>query len=226
MARQNKVKVHQFHSTSSVGDGVTNCLFFVQSMLKSLGFESEVFSERVDPALSDRVRRLEDLRLTKTDLLLIHHSMGHDAFSRLAGLQCRKFLRSHNITPPRFFEEHDPYHAYALKGYSQLSLFRDIVESAIAVSSFNARQLAQRGFDNITVIPLLKDFAAIRDAPHSKAPYYDQTAVFRLLFVGRLVPHKFQHELIDFADQIRSLGRVPLELVLVGHFDAANRYKS
>jgi len=216
MARQNKVKVHQFHSTSSVGDAVTNCLFFVQSMLKSLGFESEVFSERVDPALSDRVRRLEDLHLTKTDLLLIHHSMGHDAFSRLAGLQCRKFLVYHNITPPQFFEERDPYHAYAVKGYSQLSLFCDIVESAIAVSSFNARQLSQRGFDNISVIPLLKDFAAIRDAPHSKAPYYDQSAVFRLLFVGRIVPHKCQHELIEFVDKVRSIGRVPLGLARTG----------
>jgi glycosyltransferase involved in cell wall biosynthesis len=226
MVRQNKVKVHQFHSTSSVGDAVTNCLFFVQSMLESLGFESEVFSERFDPALSDRVRRLEDLRLTKTDLLLIHHSMGHDAFSRLADLQCRKFLVYHNITPPRFFEEHDPYHAYALKGYSQLSLFRDIVESAIAVSSFNARQLSQRGFDNITVIPLLKDFAAIRDAPHSWAPYHDQSAVFRLLFVGRIVPHKCQHELIEFVDKVRSIGRVPLGLVLVGYFDPASGYEA
>ena len=226
MARLNKIKIHQFHSTSSPGDAVTNCLFFVQSMLKSLGFESEIFSERVDPALSDRVRRLEDLRLTKTDLLLIHHSMGHDAVSRLTDLQGRKFLVYHNITPPRFFEEHDPYHAYAVEGYSQLSLFRDIVESAIAVSAFNARQLSQRGFDNITVIPLLKDFAAIRDAPHSKAPYYDQSAVFRLLFVGRIVPHKCQHELIEFVDKVRSIGRFPLGLVLVGYFDPASGYEA
>src|SRR6516165_12091513 len=156
MAQQNKINVHQFHSSSSVHDAVTNCLFFVQSMLKSLGFESEIFSERVDPALSDRVRRVEDLRLTKTDLLLIHHSMGHDVLPRLADLRCRKFLVYHNITPPQFFEEHDPYGAYAVKGYSQLSSFRDIVESAIAMSSFNERQLSQRGFDNVTVIPLLK----------------------------------------------------------------------
>src|SRR6516162_8092740 len=94
-------------------------------MLKNLGFESEIFCEHVHPALSDRVKRLEDLRLTKTDLLLIHHSMGHDAFSRLADLRCRKFLVYHNITPPRFFDENDPFHAYGVKGYSQLAKFRD-----------------------------------------------------------------------------------------------------
>ena len=195
-------------------------------MLQDFGFESEIFVEHVDPALSGRIRQLEDLRAAKSDLLLIHHSMGHDAFSRLADLRCRKFFVYHNITPPGFFEESDPTYAYVLKGYSQLSLFRDIVELAITVSSFNGLQLSRRGFDNVTVIPLLKDFAAIRYAPHSKAPYYDQSAMLRLLFVGRLVSHKCQHELIEFVDRVRSIGRFPLDLVLVGKFDDANGYKS
>jgi glycosyltransferase involved in cell wall biosynthesis len=225
MARRSKLNVHQFHSGSSAADAITNCMLFVQSMIRSFGFASDIFVEHVDQVLSGRIRPLQDLRLGGSDILLIHHSMGHDVLPRLTELRCRKVLVYHNITPPQFFEEDDPFHAYAIKGYAQLSLFRDIVESAIAVSSFNARELSYRGFDKVTVIPLLKDFAAIRDAPHSKTPYYDETAVFRLLFVGRLVPHKCQNELIDFVDQIRSLKRVPLELVLVGHFDAANRYK-
>jgi glycosyltransferase involved in cell wall biosynthesis len=225
MARPNKISIHQFHSGSAVADAVTNCMFFAQSMLRSFGFKSDIFVEHLDPGLSGRLRRLEDLQIEQQDLLLIHHSMGHDIFSRLADLRCRKVLVYHNITLPQFFEEDDPFHSYAIKGYSQLSLFRDIVESAITVSPFNARQLSRRGFDNIAVIPLLKDFGPIRDAPHAKQPYYDDAAVFRLLFVGRIVPHKCQHELIDFVDQARALGRVPLELVLVGHYDATDRYK-
>jgi glycosyltransferase involved in cell wall biosynthesis len=194
-------------------------------MLRSFGFKSDIFVEHVDPGLSGRLRLLEDLQIEPQDLLLIHHSMGHDIFSRLAGLRCRKVLVYHNITPPQFFEEDDPFYSYAIKGYAQLSLFRDIAESAITVSPFNARQLRRRGFDKVAVIPVLKDFAAIRDAPHAKAPYYDEEAAFRLLFVGRIVPHKCQHELINFVDQARSLGRVPLELVLAGQFDARDRYK-
>ena len=157
-------------------------------MLRSFGFESDIFVEHVDPVLSKQIRPLEGLRVAESDMLLIHHSMGHDAFPRLTALRCRKFLVYHNITPPEFFE--DPgTKAYAIKGYSQLSLFRDIVESTIAVSSFNARQLSSRGFGDITVIPLLKDFTAIRYSPHSKTPYYNESAIIRLLFVGRGVPH-------------------------------------
>jgi hypothetical protein len=158
MVRQVKIKIHQFHSGSSVVDAVTNCMFFGQSMLQSFGFESDIFVEHVDPALSGRIRRLER----------------HDAFDWLADLRCRRFFVYHNITPPRFFDESDPTHSYVLKGCFQLSQFRDIVESAIAVSSFNGQQLRQRGFDDVTVVPLLKDFTAIRYAQHSRTPFHDK----------------------------------------------------
>src|SRR5260370_717421 len=126
-------------------------------MLQNFGFESNVFAEHVDPALDTQIRRLEDLRVAENDILLIHHSMGHDALPRLAALRCRKVLVYHNITPPGFLE--DPItQAYAIKGFSQLSLLRDIVETAIAVSPFNAQELSRRSFANVTVIPLLKDF--------------------------------------------------------------------
>jgi glycosyltransferase involved in cell wall biosynthesis len=225
VSRKQKIGIHQFHSGSAVADAVTNSLFFVQSMLQGFGFESEIFVEHADPALGPRIRRLEDLRVAASDILLIHHSMGHDVFPQLAALRCRKFLVYHNITPPEFLE--DPgTHDYAIKGYSQLSLLRDIVEATIAVSPYNARQLKRREFSNVTVIPLLKDFTAIRYSPHSKMPYYDDLATFRLLFVGRIMPHKCQHELIEFVDKVRSIGRFPVGLVFVGNLYAGSRYKS
>jgi len=132
VSRKNKLSIHQFHSGSAVGDAVINSMFFVQSMLRSFGFESDIFVEHVDPVLSKQIRPLEGLRVAESDMLLIHHSMGHDAFPRLTALRCRKFLVYHNITPPEFLEDPSTK-AYAITGYSQLSLFRQIVQSPIAV---------------------------------------------------------------------------------------------
>src|SRR5947207_10911282 len=226
MPHTTKLSIHQFHSGSAVADAVTNSMFFVQSILISMGFISDIFVQHVDPALSGRIRPHKDLRVADNDILLIHHSMGHDALSWLSDLRCRKFLIYHNITPPEFFSENDPAQAFALKGYWQLSQLKNIVESAIATSSFNARQLEKRDFENVVVIPLLKDFIAIRSALHSKTPYHDQSAVVRVLFVGRLVPCNSQHELIDFIGKYRSIRRAPLELVLIGDFSQTSGYKS
>src|SRR5260370_28124376 len=224
--RENKINIHQFHCGSAVADAITNSMLFIQSMLQGFGLPSDIFVEHIDQALDKQIRGLDDLHPAASDILLIHHSMGHDAFARLAALRCRKFLVYHNITPPELLEGDPNTQAYAIKGYSQLSLFRDTIEAAIAVSPFNAGQLSRRGFADVTVIPLLKDFAAIRSSPHAARPYHDEDAVFRLLFVGRIAPHKCQHALVDFVDQIRSIDGVPLELVLVGHFDNAGAYKS
>jgi glycosyltransferase involved in cell wall biosynthesis len=223
--RHKKIRIHQFHSGSAVGDAIINSMLFVQSMLRSFGFESNIYVEHLAPGLTEKILQLDDLRVAEDDLLLVHHSMGHDAFPRLAALRCRKFLVYHNITPPELLE--DPgTQAYAIKGYSLLSQFRDIVEAAIAVSSFNARQLIRRGFDDVAVIPLLKDFMEIRNSRHSKIPYYDELPIIRILFVGRVVPHKCQHELINFVEKVRSIGRVPVGLVLAGACDSRSPYQS
>jgi hypothetical protein len=49
MVARPKISIHQFHSGSSVTDAITNCMFFVQSMLRSFGFESDIFVEHLDP---------------------------------------------------------------------------------------------------------------------------------------------------------------------------------
>ena len=85
-------------------------------MLKELGFDSEVYAEHIDPPLSGQIRRLQDLRVEASDILLIHHSMGHDALAHLADLRCRRFLVYHNITPPEFFAEATRTGRTALKG--------------------------------------------------------------------------------------------------------------
>ena len=200
-------------------------MFFVQALLREFGFESSIFVEHVEPRLAGAIYDIATAHVEKTDILLVHHSMGHNALDRVVALTCRKILIYHNITPPDFFGPNDPTRLYAIKGYAQLTVLRDIVEVAIGDSAFNARQLVRRGYSDVRVIPLLKDFTELRYLPHRKAPYYDRSAVFRILFVGRIAPHKCQHQLIELVDRCRTLCGYPVELVLAGSV-ASEDYKS
>lgn len=220
------IAIHQFHSGTEVADAVTNSMFFIQSLLHELGFRSGVFARYVDPALADRVLSIEALDLAENDILFIHHSMGHDDLARLANLKCRKVLVYHGITPPEFFARDPQTQRYVLKGYAQLSELRAVVSRAITFSDHIATELRKRDYRDVSVVPLLKDFGAIRYLPHAKTPYYDDEAVLRLLFVGRVVPHKGHEELIRFIDRYRELGGVPVRLVLVGKFDGDPLYKA
>src|SRR5262249_36323593 len=100
------------------------------------------------------------------------------------------------------------------------------VEASIALSTFNARQLRLRGFQNITVIPFHKDFTGVRYEVHRKFPYYDRSPVYRILYVGRITKHKCQRDLVDFVKEVRSVDGVPLEVVLVGHWEHGREYKA
>lgn len=211
-----QINIHQYHEGTRVGDGITNAMLFAQKMFRGMGFGSKVYADGIEGAIGDRVEHFENLRPHKNDILLIHHGWNQEHLPRLAALPCRKFLVFHSITPPSFFEEASVDRKYSLTAFAQLTELHKIVEGSIAVSEHNARQLRRRGFENVCVIPLLKDFGSLREAPHRKFPYYDTTPAFRALFVGRITPHKRQDELVRLVGEIRSIRDVPLELVIVG----------
>ena len=83
MARPDKIRIHQFHSGSSIADAVTNCMSFVRSMLESFGFASEIFAEHVDPALSGQVRRLG---------LMAGEIVVPDDFDRMGGAEIERMF--------------------------------------------------------------------------------------------------------------------------------------
>jgi glycosyltransferase involved in cell wall biosynthesis len=192
-------------------------MFYVQEILAQFSIESDIYAEHVDERLSGRIKPIVDLRPEPDDLLIIHHSMGHDIFPLIRDLPCRKVLQYHNITPPTFFGPQSPFRYYAALGISMLSGYREIVEAAFADSEFNAVELFKRGFSGVEVIPLLRDFTEMRWREHDPRPYYFEEPRYQLLFVGRICPNKGQRHLIRFMGLYRDAFDYPLHLTLVGH---------
>ena len=62
-------KIHQFSFACNSGDGVTNSMFYIQSLLRDLGFESEIFSETIPEELRTQVKDISLLEDASDTLL-------------------------------------------------------------------------------------------------------------------------------------------------------------
>ncbi|WP_244613331.1 glycosyltransferase [Methylosinus sp. Ce-a6] len=219
-----EARVFQFHSGSAVGDAVTNSMFYMQELLEEYSIPSRIFVEHRDPRLADRLSLIGEFRPRPDDVLIIHHSMGHDILPMLTHLNCRKILHYHNVTPPSFFESGSFIRRYAAKGLQMLDEFRDHVLGASADSNFNAAELRSRGYANPVTIPALRDYAPLRTQPFDPEPHYYETPRYQLLFVGRINPNKGQLHLVEFMERYADAFEYPLHLTLVGRLNEAEPY--
>ncbi len=211
--------VHQFHSGSATGDAITNAMFLTQAWLRRLGYRSEIYVDHRDPGLADRLFTIDDLPEHSDYVLIVRHSMGHDACARILALPAPKILLYHNITPPEFLEDAPVFQRYARLGRRQLDQLRPHMRAALADSEYNSLELRRHGYDQPGVCTFLFDIEAMAASPVRQTEH-----PFTILFVGRIVGSKGQAELVDaFAAFRRDFGK-PCRLVLVGRTEDASRY--
>jgi len=216
--------IHQFHSGTGVGDAVTNSMLLIQEILRSFGFVSEIYAEYVAPELAGRISHYSTFRPHQDDVLLVHHSMGHDRTDWILQLPVTRFLVYHNITPAEFFPPDNPFHHYAKLGRKQLIEFRPAMRAAIADSPYNADELTDLGYDDVTVIPLLMDVDRLQAMEPDPKIFNGRGEQLTVLFVGRISPNKCQHDLLPVIDVLRQTAARPARLVLVGGYEAEDPY--
>lgn len=211
--------VHQFHVGSAYGDGVTNAMLFTRRLLRALGLRSEIYAVVIPPALQGDILPHTAFRSEADQLLLVHHSMGHELHGWIENVRAAKILVYHNITPPQFFTEHDPHRHQVILGRRQLTDWRNagVFLGAIACSPLNAMELHSCGYEKLCTIPLLVDLERLEAAALQPAPHRD--AVLDLLFVGRLTTHKGQLDLLSAYAELRRHLTCESRLTLVGNAD-------
>jgi glycosyltransferase involved in cell wall biosynthesis len=215
------MRVFQFHSEATIGDAVTESLFYAQSILEAYSIPSRIYAEHRDPRLADKVGLIGQINPRATDLLIIHHSTGHDIMPYLKSLNCRKILVYHGSTLPTRVGQLPDFQRSAQIGLAQLSELRTMVQGVMANSDFNAIELKRRGFEDVTTIPLLQNFKALLDHPHDPRPYYFDEPRYQLLCVGHLHPDKGQMYLVRFMERYCDAFDHPLHLTLVAPPDHA-----
>ncbi|GLI45399.1 glycosyltransferase [Methanoculleus bourgensis] len=216
--------IHQFHSGSAYGDAVTNSMLFIRSILRKLGFNSEIYVQYVAPELENELLPYNKYVSQEDQVLFVHHSMGHELMDWISQLPDEKYLIYHNITPESFFPFGSPNNYYSQLGRKQLDVLKQVVKGSICDSYLNRQELIQRGYENTTVIPLLINIDDLWNKRWNQDIEIRYSNYFNLLFVGRIAPNKCQHDIVEIGRQLRSILRIPFKMHLIGGYDPNDGY--
>ncbi len=204
--------VHQFHSGAAPGDAITNAMLLTRRVLRGLGYDSRIFARHRAPGLGDDIHGLDELPQHERYVLIVRHSMGHDAIEQVLALPVRKILIYHNITPAELLDDGSFLQQMARVGREQLHALRPGMAAALGDSELNSFELLQAGFGNVATCTLLFDLDAMLAGRLQRRP----AAAFTVLFVGRISAAKGQMALAEAFARFRRQHGGPCRLVLVG----------
>src|SRR4051794_24932726 len=217
------VNVHQVLSGAGPFDAVTNEALAFRRCFEAWGWGGADVAAQLDPRMNGAVRPLGALAPERGDVLLIHYSAYAPRVRRVLELDVPKLLLSHNVTPARWLWAHEPMTAVQCQvGRAQLPGFVRACDAFAADSSFNAQELREAGAGEVAVLGVLADPARLGPPGPGES---DPPAPPTVLFVGRLMPHKRQDEVIRAFALYQREHAPGARLVLVGE-PLTQRYAS
>jgi Glycosyl transferases group 1. len=208
------VRVHQVLSGAGPFDAITREALAIRELATSWGWGGAEHAVHIDPRMGRRVRPFSELAPEPGDTLLIHYSAYAPKVAAILGAPCRKILLSHNVTPARWFWAHDAQIAVQCAlGRKELHDFAERCDVVVGDSLFNAAEL---GSDRALPLVLPGIDASAPLPPEPSGPPI-------VLFVGRLVPHKRQDELIRAIALLRRHRHPDAQLVQIGRASCRER---
>jgi len=193
------MEIHQLLPGYQYGDAISNHAAALRGLLRSCGYQSEIFSQHIGPIVAHDCRHIRSFRGREDAIAIYHYSIGADEITDLfLTTQGKRMFVYHNITPHHYFADYNKYeYAMTKRGRDTLREFRDTTDMVLADSPFNCEELAGLGFRNPRVLPILTNYAAF----DSTAPCQQILSRFEddwsnFLFVGRLAPNKRQEDVI------------------------------
>ncbi len=219
--------LHQFTAGFAKGDAISNEALALRDVFRSWGCASDIFSEtrRILPELRREILDVATCAVQPGDAVLLHLSIGSPVNSFFRALPCRKAILYHNVTPPRYFERLQPATTWALEqGLEQVRALAGAAEVNLAVSRFNAEELAGYGYEDVRVLPLVFDPARLKAKPDRRVLRELRDGRTNVLFVGRCVPNKkFEDLLLAFAHFQKAVDPES-RLILAGSWAGCERY--
>ncbi len=221
------MRAHQMLSALSYGDAIGNEALRIQSILRSRGYESEIFAEAVHPEMSGLAHKLWEYHKVSSpdNLLILHFSIGAGVSTYAYHLPDPLLLIYHNITPAHWFTEFHP-HLVGLchHGKRELAAFSRRIRLALGDSEFNRSELESMGFQPTGVLPLMLDHRQLEAAPNPVVLRMFDDDKINFLFVGRTLPNKRIEDVIKVFCYYQRFIDPDSRLLLVGESHGFERY--
>ncbi len=218
------VAVHQFLPVFAAGDAIGNHVLRIRDTLRGAGYESEIFADDIHPPVRRQARHYLEFEAPvggQAVHLLYHLSTGSRMAAWLAEQPVPLAVDYHNITPAEYFDRWQPAAAQvAREARAEMRRLASSTAYGLADSTYNALELADEGYPDTAVVPILIDFAEYDAAP-------DTATLTRLrrraegggaqwLFVGRVAANKCQHDVVAAFAVYRELFDPKARLSVVG----------
>jgi glycosyltransferase involved in cell wall biosynthesis len=219
--------VHQLLPRLAWGDAVGNQVRYLQALLRSWGYASEIYAGQWDAECRDQVRPAEAwLKEADEDsVLLVHHSFESRQVPLIARGPGRKALVYHNVTPASLFEGFDRKVAVACEAArEELLTLRPHVEAAYAYSHFSAEELTAGGFEHVSVLPFALDWNAFHAPPDPTFQAEFDDGCTNILFVGRAVPSKRIDDVMRVFAAYQRLYQPRSRLLIAGYLNRETPY--
>ncbi len=215
--------LHQLLPSYARRDAIGSHALRLQRLLRSAGYESEVYAHwRQDPPGPCHPPAALRPRPGDRTVLLYHLSTGSEVATLAAERPEPLVVDYHNVSPSGLFGRWEPTVGPELAlGRRQLADLAGRSTLALAHSAYSAAECRQAGYRHAEVAPVLIDVDGL-------VGDVDEADVRRLgderaaeggvdwLFVGRLAPHKAQHDIIKAFAVYRRAYDPNARLTLVG----------
>jgi glycosyltransferase involved in cell wall biosynthesis len=221
------MEVHQFSTSLTYGDAISDEMLEIQKVLREKGYNSEIFTRFFDPRLAALRRDYREYRKLSSpgNVVIFHFSIGSPVSKLFFRVPDRKIMVYHNITPHEFFVDwHRILARECYKGRLEIRLFVDRVDLAVGDSDFNCRELEAAGYKRTGVLPILMDFAKFDRPgdPVTKRLFDDGKTT--ILFVGRVIPNKKFENVIKVFHLYKKYFNPESRLILAGDYRGLERY--
>jgi L-malate glycosyltransferase len=214
--------VHQFIATLNPHDATGTHALRLRDALRRAGWRSDIFAEAIHDDLAPEAFKhwMYPEHAAPGDVAVYQFTTSSAVAGYLAEQGLPLILDFHNFTGPEFFAGWEPRSVVrAAAAAEELARLAPAALLGLAKSPFSQEELRRAGCRRTVVAPVLADYGRVTGPPDRRVAA--ELAGLRadggadILFVGRIVPSKAQHDLVKALWAYRRLydGRARLHLV-------------